>query len=176
MIPIVGFTGLRDSFIVNLSKRGVRMTEVGEPGGAKRTSKQLFVPVRTMDRAHLVSPTTEVPDFFEFDVLPDAIPIEDRVVGMMRTHHGLMVRPDRELDAPKGESMVLGQAVFQRYAVDYDVAGVHGIFTPRDVNDRRRELLELSRDTSLDPALQREYKIKEHLFRQVVTLFNGRNV
>lgn len=149
------------------------MAEVGEPGGARTNSKQLFVPVRSVDRAHLITPSSDAPGLFEFDVGPSTIPVEDRVVGMMRTHHGILVSPDCTLEAPKGESMVLGQSVFLRYVVDYGLSAGHGTFTPREVNERRRELVELSRDESLDPEVQRQHRLRAHMFGQVLNLFSG---
>lgn len=149
------------------------MVEIGEPGGTRSNSKQLFVPVRSVDRAHLISPTTENPDLFQFDVSPGSIPIEDRVVGMMRTHHGILVKPDHVLEAPKDESMVLGYSAFLHYVVDYDLSAGHGTFTPREVNERRRALVELSKDDSIDHELQRQQRLQAHMFGQVLNLFSG---
>ncbi len=154
------------------------MSEHGEIGGVQQANneKQLYVAVRSMDRQTFYSPTQNTPDFFTFSLQPDTMPLENRVGGMMRTHHGIIVYPDQRLVRLKDEPDVIGEATYLRHVVDYEAVRDHGKFTVRDIRDARHDLLAWSKDTSdtFTPEEQRIFRIKEALFQQVISLFETR--
>jgi hypothetical protein len=154
------------------------MNERSEAGGQPETSPRLLVAVRTMDRRTLISPTQATPDLFEVAMTPEPIGLENRVARDMRDNHGIVVNSDHSLSIPEEDRPTLGYAVYQRHTVDYEKAGSHGLFTPHEVNIARQELLEWSHDTSdvFSEEEKRLFRIKAHLFHQVLVLFSDRGL
>lgn len=154
------------------------MNERAEAGGQPETSPRLLVAVRTMDRRTFVSPSQATPDFFDIEMTPERISVEDRILREMRSEHGIVVNSDHRLSMPDNEQGVIGHAVYQRHTVNYEQAGTHGQFTPHEVNVARQELLEWSHDTSdlFTDEEKRLFRIKAHLFHQVLTLFSDRGL
>lgn len=151
------------------------MNERIETGGHPGATPRLFVAVRSMDRRQYISPTKAAPDLFEVPVTPQTMSIETRVNDGMKAEHGFSVKPDYRLDAPLESPNISAMAVFHHSTVDYTKAGEHGHFTPHEVNETYHQLHDWSLDAAnFTEAERRLFKVKAHLFRQVLHLFSNR--
>lgn len=153
-----------------MSEQGVFSSET------KTNEKHLFVAVRSMDRRTLISPSKLAPDFFNFHVEPQPISLEKRAANLMFDTHGVVVNSDHQLHAPSGEDSVIARATYLRHIAVPERAEAHGHFDVAEVEGAHHDFTSWSNNESeFTEEERRLFRIKAHLFRQVLFLFDGKN-